>query len=45
VFRPIDLREECIAELHAIWRPDNRNRLLQDIREVAVQNLGGVRPN
>ncbi|CAN7690183.1 LysR family transcriptional regulator [Neorhizobium tomejilense] len=37
VFRPIDLREECMAELHAIWRPDNRNRLLQDIRDVAVQ--------
>jgi DNA-binding transcriptional LysR family regulator len=37
VLRPIDLRDACVAELHAIWRPDNRNRLLQDIRDVAAR--------
>jgi DNA-binding transcriptional LysR family regulator len=35
VFRPMDLREECVAELHAIWRSDNRNSLLTDIRGLA----------
>jgi DNA-binding transcriptional LysR family regulator len=35
VFRPLDLREECIAELHAIWSPDNRSPLLRDVREIA----------
>ncbi|GGG03074.1 LysR family transcriptional regulator [Rhizobium wenxiniae] len=31
VFRPMDLQQECIAELHAIWSPNNRNALLPDI--------------
>jgi hypothetical protein len=31
VFRPMDLHQECIAELHAIWSPNNRNALLPDI--------------
>lgn len=36
VFRTLDLREECIAELHAIWSPDNRNPLLPDIRDIVT---------
>ncbi len=32
VFRPMDLQQECIAELHAIWSPENRNPLLPEIR-------------
>ncbi len=28
VFRPMDLQQECVAELHAIWSPNNRNALL-----------------
>lgn len=34
VFRSLDMEEECIAELHAIWSPDNRNRLLPEIRNL-----------
>lgn len=34
VFRSLDMEEECIAELHAIWSPDNRNRLLPEIRNI-----------
>lgn len=34
VFRPLDLRQECIAELHAVWSPENHNPLLREIREV-----------
>lgn len=34
VFRPMDLKEECVAELHAIWSPDNRNSLLPEIRRI-----------
>lgn len=39
VFRPMDLAEECIAELHAVWSPDNRNALLPDIRGL-VSSIG-----
>jgi DNA-binding transcriptional LysR family regulator len=35
VFRPADLGKDCIAELHAIWSPDNRSPLLRDVRELA----------
>lgn len=41
VFRTLDVSEECIAELHAIWSPDNRNSLLPDIRNIATQILSG----
>lgn len=34
VFRPMDLPEECIAELHAIWNPQNQNTLLPEIRRL-----------
>ncbi|MFK3780173.1 LysR family transcriptional regulator [Agrobacterium sp. NPDC089420] len=34
VFRTLDMEEECIAELHAIWSPDNRNPLLPEIRSL-----------
>lgn len=34
VFRPLDLKQECIAELHAVWSPENRNPLLPEIRAV-----------
>lgn len=34
VFRPMDLQQECIAELHAIWSPENRNPLLPEIRSL-----------
>lgn len=36
VFRAMDLREECMAELHAIWSPDNRNPLLPEIRDIVT---------
>ncbi|MBD8664676.1 LysR family transcriptional regulator [Rhizobium sp. CFBP 8752] len=43
VFRPLDLRQECIAELHAIWSSENRNPLLPEIRALvgssAVRDL------
>jgi DNA-binding transcriptional LysR family regulator len=43
VFRPLDLRQECIAELHAIWSSENRNPLLPEIRSLvgssAVRDL------
>ena len=35
VFRPLDLSDECIAELHLIWSDDNRNPLLWEIRQIA----------
>lgn len=35
IFRPLDMREDCLAELHMIWSPDNRNSLLRDVRGVA----------
>ncbi|TDK32349.1 LysR family transcriptional regulator [Rhizobium deserti] len=35
VFRPLDMRDDYIAELHAIWSPDNRSPLLRDMRDVA----------
>lgn len=35
VFRPLDLYEECTAELHLIWSDDNRNPLLVEIRYIA----------
>jgi DNA-binding transcriptional LysR family regulator len=35
VFRPLDLRKECMAELHAIWSPVNRNPLLREVQEIA----------
>jgi DNA-binding transcriptional LysR family regulator len=45
VFRPLDLREECIAELHAVWSTENRNPLLPEIRALvgssAVRDLSG----
>jgi DNA-binding transcriptional LysR family regulator len=45
VFRPLDLRQECIAELHAIWSSENRNPLLPEIRALvgssAVRDLSG----
>jgi len=34
VFRSLDLQQECIAELHAIWSPENRNPLLPEIRSL-----------
>ncbi len=34
VFRPLDLSEECIAELHAVWSPYNENPLLPEIRNL-----------
>lgn len=34
IFRPLDLREDCLAELHMIWSPDNRSSLLRDVRAV-----------
>lgn len=34
VFRSLDMEEECIAELRAIWSPDNRNRSLPEIRNI-----------
>ena len=43
VFRPLDLRQECVAELHAIWSSENRNPLLPEIRSLvgssAVRDL------
>ncbi|WP_332305634.1 LysR family transcriptional regulator [Rhizobium sp. GR12] len=36
VFRALDLQEECIAELHAIWSSDNRNPLLPEIRNIVT---------
>ncbi len=39
VFRPMDLHEECIAELHAIWSPDNRSLLLPEIRNL-ISRIG-----
>ncbi len=39
VFRPLDVREECIAELHAIWSPENRNTLLPEIRRIVTGML------
>lgn len=39
VFRPIDLHEECIAELHAVWSPDNRSLLLLEIRNL-ISRIG-----
>lgn len=39
VFRPLDLYEECIAELHLIWSDDNRNQLLWEIRQVASTTI------
>jgi len=38
VFRPLDLRPQCIAELHAIWSADNHNPLLHDIRTIAARS-------
>jgi DNA-binding transcriptional LysR family regulator len=35
IFRPLDLREDRVAELHMIWSADNRNPLLKDMREIA----------
>ncbi|WP_281517766.1 LysR family transcriptional regulator [Ferranicluibacter rubi] len=35
IFRPLDLRDDCVAELHMIWSADNRNPLLTDLREIA----------
>ncbi len=37
VFRPIDLQNECIAELHAIWSPENKSLLLAEIRDLATR--------
>jgi DNA-binding transcriptional LysR family regulator len=31
VFRPMDLQEECISELHAIWSAENRNPVLPEV--------------
>jgi DNA-binding transcriptional LysR family regulator len=39
VFRALDLGEKTIAELHAIWSPENRNPLLSDIRNIATHVL------
>ncbi|SFB15413.1 DNA-binding transcriptional regulator, LysR family [Rhizobium sp. NFR07] len=39
VFRPMDLQDECVAELHAIWSPDNRNSLLPEIRRIAAGTM------
>lgn len=39
VFRPMDLQTECVAELHAIWSPENQNSLLPDIRRI-VSTVG-----
>lgn len=39
VFRALDLKHECIAELHAIWSPGNRNALMWDIREIATTSV------
>lgn len=36
VFRALDIQEECIAELHAIWSPGNRNPLLSEIRQITA---------
>ncbi|RRN66976.1 LysR family transcriptional regulator [Agrobacterium deltaense] len=36
IFRSLDLREECVAELHAIWSPDNRNPLLPEVRNIVT---------
>ena len=35
IFRPLDLREDCVAELHMIWSADNRSPLLKEVREMA----------
>ncbi|MBR0687817.1 LysR family transcriptional regulator [Bradyrhizobium manausense] len=37
VFRPIKLGPAVAAELHAIWRPDNRNSALVAIRELMLR--------
>lgn len=37
VFRPIRLGPSVVAELHAIWRSDNRNTALQRLRELAFR--------
>ena len=34
VFRPLDLRQQCVAELHAIWSAENSNPALPEIRDV-----------
>lgn len=39
VFRAMDMREECTAELHAIWSPDNRNPLLPEIRDIIASQI------
>ncbi|MBR1175212.1 LysR family transcriptional regulator [Bradyrhizobium sp. KB893862 SZCCT0404] len=38
VFRPIRLGAAVFAELHAIWRNDNRNPVLPRLRELAFRN-------
>ncbi|NSZ66536.1 LysR family transcriptional regulator [Agrobacterium tumefaciens] len=40
VFRSLDLKEECIAELHAIWSRDNHNPLLPEIRNIVALRHG-----
>jgi DNA-binding transcriptional LysR family regulator len=37
VFRPIDLGENVRAELHAIWKPGNRNPALRAYRELMLR--------
>ncbi|WIW50630.1 LysR family transcriptional regulator (plasmid) [Bradyrhizobium sp. 62B] len=41
VFRPIRLGPSIFAELHAIWRSDNRNPVLPRLRELAFRDEGG----
>ncbi|MES5487853.1 LysR family transcriptional regulator [Bradyrhizobium sp. INPA03-11B] len=38
VFRPIKLGPSVFAELHAIWRSDNRNTALPRLRELAFRS-------
>lgn len=35
VFRPLDLRNDCIADLHAVWSSENTNPLLLEACKVA----------
>jgi DNA-binding transcriptional LysR family regulator len=38
VFRPLDLRQHCIAELHAIWSRENTNPALPEIRAIIASS-------
>ena len=40
VFRPLDMKVGCDAELHAIWSTENANRLLPEVRRIASSLMG-----